>query len=57
VTKNKAQTTRLIGAEAIRPVVVKSVVSHNEKDQFLFLIRAYNEATSIGAVVDSIVDA
>lgn len=57
VTKQKSQTTRVITAEAIRWVNVDTLTSQKEKDNFIFLVRAYNEASSIWNVIDTITGA
>ena len=55
VTKQKSQTSRVITADAIRPVVVAKAHSTSEKEQFLFLVRSYNEASSVWNIIDEII--
>lgn len=55
VTKQKSQTSRVITAEAIRPVVVAKAHSNSEKEKFLFLVRSYNEASSVWNIIDEII--
>ena len=57
VTKQKSQTTRIITAEAIRGVAVSKVNSSKERDQFLFLVRSYNEWSSVWTIIDTIIGA
>lgn len=57
VVKQKMQTTKLVTADAIRAVHITPAADHKtEKDGYVFLIRAYNESSVIGGVVDSIIN-
>ena len=54
-TKQQYNTTRLVSADAIRTGTLPIVhPSDREKDRFVFLVRAYNEAASIGNTIDAI---
>ncbi len=56
VTKQKSQTTRLVTADAMREIWAPQMLHGNaNKDQYVFLMRAYNEAESIGEVIDAII--
>jgi polyprenyl-phospho-N-acetylgalactosaminyl synthase len=60
-TKDKFQLTRLISQEAIdKGYMINQSLFHqrvntDEKDQFVFNIRVYNEAEVIGSVIDEII--
>jgi polyprenyl-phospho-N-acetylgalactosaminyl synthase len=60
-TKDKFQLTRLISQDAIRKgylvnqEFLQQRVNTNEKDQFVFNIRVYNEEEAIGKVIDEII--
>ena len=54
-TKQKFNTSRFVSADAIRMGVLPIVKPASApKDKFLFLVRAYNEASQIGATIDAI---
>lgn len=61
IISQQQELTRLVTAQALRDYhfyktdIIPSNI--NNKDKFLFLIRAYNEATIIGSVVDEIIQA
>lgn len=59
VTKQKFHFSRLVSAQAIELASsqMKNFDSENKnfKDEFVFLVRGYNEANSIGTVIDSII--
>lgn len=60
VTKDKNQTTKIITAEAIRNRTSYGSIDSttaSQKDNYVFLIRAYNEATALWKVVDTIIKA
>jgi hypothetical protein len=65
-TRQQAETTRLCTAHALREyeqdqqaglTTLLPINNTDSKARFGFLIRAYNEATTIGAVIDEIIDA
>lgn len=65
-TRQQAETTRLCTAHALREferdkntglVHVPSIDGKDPKARFGFLMRAYNEATTLGAVIDEIIAA
>ncbi len=59
LTKQKFHFSRLVSAQAIESVSSQMKdfddTNKNEKDEFVFLVRGYNESNSIGAVIDSII--
>ncbi len=63
LTKHELQMTRLITAQALQnwkkgaPFPLPLHPSKDAKDGYLFLMRAYNEATVIGSVIDEILAA
>ncbi len=58
VVKQKTQTTKIISADAIRSVWLMQVHHiEKQKDAYVFLIRAYNEWSVIGEVIESIINA
>jgi len=66
-TKQQLEVTRLCIAHALREYerdlssgkypLLQITTPHAPKDSYLFLIRAYNESTMIGVVIDEIVAA
>lgn len=62
-TKNKYQLTRLISRRAIHETYTKEkdrihqFQNTNEKDEFIFNLRVYNEGKVVGSVIDEIVNA
>lgn len=62
-TKDKFQLTRLISQLAIDECRntykdhIKSYKNQNEKDEFIFNIRAYNEASTLGTAIDEVIAA
>lgn len=62
-TKDKFQLTRLISQLAIDECRntykdhIKSYKNQNEKDEFIFNIRAYNEASTLGNAIDEVIAA
>lgn len=58
ITKDRFNTTRLVGALGIQHRTGNEKPhSHNEKSHFCFLIRAYNEEQTLGAVIDTVIGA
>ncbi len=56
--KHQQELTRLTTAQALQEFKKNYIINqlpHHEKNQYLFLIRAYNEETVIGSVIDEII--
>ncbi|MBU0626746.1 DUF2304 family protein [Patescibacteria group bacterium] len=62
-TKDQVQLTKLISHTAINEAYttyqdkIKEIKNQNSKDDFVFIIRAYNEDSHIGQTIDEIIKA